>query len=502
MSDIEVTVQGVQKLLANLDPTKSMGPDDISPRVLKESSNELAPVLTYIFNQSLSSGELPDDWLLANIFALHKKGSRHLSENYRPISLTSICSKVIEHIVHSSISRFLEENNTLTPRQHGFRSHHSCETQLILAIDDWAKALDSRTRTDIAIFDFSKAFDSVPHRRLLAKIESYGIKGTTLAWIKSFLFSRRQRVVINGSQSPWSPVISGVPQGTVLGPLLFLLYINDIVAQIDSDIRLFADDCILYRKISSSSDSAKLQKDIDTLHSWSAAWQMSFNIKKCHVMSISRQRCKPLLEYRLGQNLLTTVDSYPYLGVNISSDLRWSTHVDIICAKATRTLNFIRRNIYRCSADSKSLAYTALVRPHLEFAAGAWDPHTAKDCYKLEMVQRRAARFVKRDYRRTTSASSILAGLGWTQLSDRRKQGRLITLYKAIHNLAAIPTDNLRRPSRPTRHSNPGTFTSISASTNVYKFSFFPRTISDWNGLSDATRQKPSLETFRTSVCC
>src|SRR5664279_802390 len=161
---------------------------------------------------------------------------------------------------------------------------------------------------------FSKAFDSVPHQRLLRKIESYGIQGNTLKWISSFLSSRRQRVVINGSQSPWTSVISGVPQGTVLGPLLFLLYINDITDGIQSDIRLFADDCILYRVIKTISDTTKLQEDIDRLHLWSRIWQMNFNAKKCHVLSIYRSRQKPTLNYKLGSDQLSAVDSYPYLG--------------------------------------------------------------------------------------------------------------------------------------------------------------------------------------------
>jgi len=183
----------------------------------------------------------------------------------------------MEHIIHTCICRFLEENQILTRRQHGFRSGHSCEMQLILSIDDWAKSINSGLCSDVAIFDFSKAFDSVPHLRLLSKIESYGIQGSTKRWIKSFVTNRRQHVMINGSLSSWKPVTSGVPQGTVLGHLLFLLYINDITKGIKK-ICLFADDCIRYRQIVSNTDSAKLQEDINKLYSWSLTWQMSSDL--------------------------------------------------------------------------------------------------------------------------------------------------------------------------------------------------------------------------------
>jgi len=205
----------------------------------------------------------------------------------------------------------------------------------------------------------------------------------------------------------------GVPQGTVLGPLLFLIYINDIVENLSSEIRLFADDCILYKEIRSSSDCVEMQKDIDTLHSWSLEWQMNFNTKKCHTMCITRKRTKPLLDYKLDHEILTNVDSHPYLGVIISSDLRWNLHVNHISGRATRDLNRLRRNIYCCNADTKALAYTSLVRPHLEFASAAWDPYTASDSYQIEKVQRRAARFVSKDYRRTTSVTQLMSKLSW-----------------------------------------------------------------------------------------
>ena len=212
---------------------------------------------------------------------------------------------------------------------------------------------------------------------------------------------------------------------------------------------------------------------------------MSFNTKKCHILSISRQRLRPVTAYKNGPDYFTPVDSYPYLGVTISSDLRWNIHVNNVCARATRTLNFIRRNIYRCPADSKSLAFTSLVRPLLEYASGAWDPHTAKNVNSLEMIQRRAARFVKRDYRRTTSASSLIDGLGWSTLSGRRKSSRLCSFYKAYNKMSPISLDHLAQPSRSTRYTaDDSCFLTLSSRTDVFKFSFLPRTIVDWNALS------------------
>jgi len=214
--------------------------------------------------------------------------------------------KTLEHIVYSNVCKFLDSNNILTPRQHGFRPGFSCETQLVLSIDDWGRSLDSGFRTDVAVFDFSKAFDSVLHTRLLGKLHSYGICGQMLTWFSSFLLNHYQRVVVNGSQSSWSDVIWDVPQGTVLGPLLFLLYINDITGNIQSNIRLFADDCIMYRT-RSQDDFCKLQNDISSLLKWAETWQMRFNSKKCHILSISHQCNKSSPVYYLGTDLLSTV---------------------------------------------------------------------------------------------------------------------------------------------------------------------------------------------------
>ena len=238
MHDIVVTKEGVTKLLKGLNPSKALGPDELHPRVLKELAMELGPLFAHFFQQSIDTGEIPKEWSLANICPLFKKGNRSLAHNYRPVSLTCIPCKLLEHIVCSNIKAHLDEHELLSNRQHAFRKWHSCETQLTTVINDWAKILDKKGQVDTFILDFEKAFNTFPHGLLKSKLFSYGIGGTTLNWINAFLCFRQQRVVVNGIKSDWAPVVSGVPQGTVLCHLLFSLYINNISADIESEIRV------------------------------------------------------------------------------------------------------------------------------------------------------------------------------------------------------------------------------------------------------------------------
>jgi ribonuclease P/MRP protein subunit RPP40 len=359
------------------------------------------------------------------------------------------------------------------------------------------------TRTDVAIMDFSKAFDKVPHQRLLLKLNHYGVRGETLSWIGGFLSNRRQRVLVDGVASPWASVRSGVPQGTVLGPLLFLAYINDLPNYTDSPIRLFADDCLLYRHIKSVQDTEILQRDLDNLAAWERTWQMEFNPSKCHIMHITRQTRSriPCPVYSLRGNDLDPVDTATYLGVDLHKDLSWGPHITKITGRASRTLGFLKRNIRTSSKTSKERVYRALVRPTLEYACAVWDPYQMNHISQLERVQRRAARYVCNRYHNTSSVTGMLSGLGWESLQERRSKFRLVMLYKIVNNLVAIPTTPYLKPAHArTRRNHHLCFFLPFASTDYYKHTFFIATLPLWNNLPATVAEAETLELFRTEL--
>ena len=263
-----ITVPGVQKLLNNLNIHKAAGPDDITPHILKELSTQIAPILCAIYNKSYATGEIPDKWREANVVPIFKKGTTYDPSNYRPISLTCISCKLMEHIITSNIMQHANIYDILYALQHGFRNKLSCETQLLEFVQDLANNMQNGSQTDILVMDFSKAFDKVGHNRLVKKMEYYGVRGKTNNWIRSFLSNRSQTVVLEGERSHSASVISGVPQGSVLGPCLFLFYINDLPVGISSKVRLFADDTIVYLTINNNSDANKLQQRNHAHYIW------------------------------------------------------------------------------------------------------------------------------------------------------------------------------------------------------------------------------------------
>ena len=293
------------------------------------------------------------------------------------------------------------------------------------------------------------------------------------------------------------PVCSGVPQGSVLGPILFLIYINDLPEAITSEVRLFADDTALYLTIEGEKDSATLQHDLDKLFVWERQWDMEFNPSKCQVIQVTGSR-KPIN----ANYVLETVTCARYLGVDISSGLSWRSHIDRVTGSATKTLNFVRRNIKTKHPGVREMAYSTLVRPQLEYAAAVWDPHTKGKTQQVEKVQRRAARWVSGNYERLASVSDMIATLGWRSLEQRWADAGLCLFYKIIHGLVAVTLPDYIEPNtRISRYCHSMTFRQLQTSTEYYKHSFFPLAVVQWNALPKSVVCLPSLEAFKAAVC-
>lgn len=282
---------------------------------------------------------------------------------------------------------------------------------------------------------------------------------------------------------------------------MFLLYINDIGEGISSEIKLFADDCLLYREVNSVEDALVLQSDLDQLSTWRRHWQMNFNPVKCYTLRVSRLSLLHVHNYHIAGNMLRSVSDHPYLGVHRSNDLSWNIHIAKICKKATNQLNFIKRNVSKCTSEVKSLAYSTLVRPHLEYASTVWDPHTKKNITEIESVQRRAARFVNNCYDRHSSVTDLVKQLGWDTLEVRRKANRLTTFYKSVHGKIALPLpDGLLKPTRITRNKHSKSYLEMPTGPNYFTESFYPRTVRDWNALPEEVVQAVSAEAFKKRV--
>ena len=408
------------------------------------------------------------------------------------------------------LNKHLALENILADCQHGFRSQRSCETQLVQFYHDLVSNLDravgrGHRQTDVIVMDFAKAFDKVPHKRLLYKLDFYGIRGSTHKWIDSWLSERSQKVVLDGCASDPVPVLSGVPQGSVLGPVLFLIFINDRPDNIRSSVRLFADDCVLYRNVKSPLDCQILQDDLNSLAKWEMDWQMKFNVSKCHSMRVTRLHSSRHIDfnYTRHQQTLEQVQSAKYLGLTITDDLDWGQHISEITCKATKTLGFLRHNLALAPRHTKEVAYKTLVRPQLEYAAPIWHPYNETQIEKVEKVQRTAARWTCRRWRNTSSVGEMLDELEWPSLESRRERSSLTFFYKIHSGTVSLDKDKYLTPApnlRHTRASHESQYTRPFAYSDALKNSFFPRTIPVWNSLPSSVVLSKTIEEFKASI--
>ena len=405
---------------------------------MKELADFICIPLSILYNKSLKEGA-HKSWTKAIITAIYKKGLKSDTGNYRPISITSVISKVMESIIRDATVAHLMKHGVLSNGQYGFVPGRNCITQLLLCMEDWTNMIENGESFDIIYTDFSKAFDSVAHERLLLKLENVGIKGDLLNWIRSFLTGRTQCVNVNGVTSSWKDVISGIPQGSVLGPLLFVIFINDMPEKVKFNIcKLFADDCKLYGPVNDN-DGNIMEIDFNNLENWPRQWQLPFNVKKCKVMHVGSKN--PSRAYKLNDEIIDASDHEKDLGVIIDDSLKFRTHAAAAIKKANQTLGIIKKSYTSRDAVTISTLYKAMVRPHLEYGNAIWGPFSQGDKKSVESVQRRATKLIHGF--NDKSYEDRIKQLKLPSLGYRRKRGDMIWMFKIMNGLVRVDASKL-----------------------------------------------------------
>ena len=504
--DFEITRNEIKTRLEKINVNKSCGPDNIHPLLLQRTADITCVPLELIFNKALRYGECPDDWRSANVTPIHKKGDRTDPNNYRPVSLTSQVCKLMESIVRRHLVEHLSENNILRDEQHGFREGRSCLTNLLETMEHWTEIIDEGDSIDVAYLDFRKAFDLVSHRHLIYKMSKYGITGQVLKWIEAFLNQRTQRVVIRGSMSEIFSVTSGVPQGSVLGPILFLIFINDLPLEIISLLSLFADDSKMFSRIISEKNrkgtyvngNEILQRDLDTVREWAIKWKMEFNVDKCKIMHLGRRN--PKHTYNMGGSNLAVTTEERDLGVLIDDQLDFDKHIRGIVNRANRMLGMIKIGFACLDKEMFMNLYPVLVRPLIEYCVQVWSPNKQKHIDLLEGVQKRATKIVPE--LRNMTYNKRLESLGLISLEDRRVRGDMIETYKIMTGKEDISRDTffklapLRGNLNETRNLK---IFKKRFNQNKRKYFFSQRVIEKWNQLSNEEVNAAKTSSFKAN---
>ena len=383
--------------LMSINPNKAQGPDLIHGRILKTCANSLAYPLSKLFMLSYKTGGIPTDWKVANVVPIHKKGSKTEASNYRPISLTSLVMKIYEKVIRDELlSRC---GHLIDQRQHGFLASKSCCTQMVDFCDSLALSLNDNIRTDIIYFDFQKAFDTVNHDIILSKLKyQFKIEGSLLRFFVNYLKDRYQRVVIKNEQSGFLRVNSGVPQGSIIGPTLFILFLNDITEGLSegTDITMYADDTKVWRRIGKTDDHYIIQRDIEHLLNWANRNKMTFHPDKCKVLTVTNgHRPDPDFVYTMSDNIIEHTDLEKDLGIHINGKLNWNAHCEILYSRANQKLGLLKRTCSFIANDSKRRAlYLSLIRSQLEHCPIVWRPSAQCTIDRLESIQKRALKWV------------------------------------------------------------------------------------------------------------
>ena len=486
LTNVETSEWEVLNILNSLDPNKATGPDDIGNGLLRITAFGIHKSVCRLFNLSFSLGKFPSNWKLANVVPIYKKGDTHDTSNYRPVSLLCGLSKVAEQVVAKRLRAHLERYNILNPMQSGFRPGHSTQTQLAALLHDITAAIDSGKKVRACFLDISKAFDRVSHKGLLIILESIGVSSTILSWLKSYLTGRKQRVVIDGRYSTWQRVMAGVPQGSVLGPLLFIIFINDLITKIDCKIHVYADDVMLFEIGDETEDVNKsLEKNLAVAETWGRDWLVEFNQSKTVAITFGDESDSRPLSFR--NALVSDSVEHKHLGVVLQSNLKWTKHIEMVAEKAEGSLRYLTIARQFASQAVLSNIYLTLIRPQMEYCCSVWSSISVSDSLRLQKIQNRAARLVT-GAPRYASIDRMHADLGWDYVGARRKYFRLTFFHQVLTGkLPSYLTQKV--PMRDHNHNTRGIqVNTFKFNYNSFKNSLLPLASREYNDLPNRVK--------------
>ena len=501
------SVNNVFSFLSKIDEKKATGLDRIPSNLLKMAASIVAPSLTSIFSKSILTGIYPNDWKAAKVTPLFKKGLKSDPNNYRPISVIPVVSKVLEKIVYNQLYHYLDDNKLLLGCQSGFRSLHSTLTVLLEATDAWSVNIDNGLLNGVVFIDLTKAFDTIDHEIILRKMSYLGVDQAAIKWFSSYLSGRTQRCSVNGKLSTARTLSCGVPQGSILGPLLFLIYINDLPNSLQNAVpRMFADDTNLTLSVKTLTElKLALAPELNNLSCWLKANKLSLNVAKTELMIIgSRQRLSAQcddVEIRIDDQIIERVDHTKSLGLFIDAHLSWCKHVEEICKKVSSAIGALKRVRPFISKETAIQIYNALIIPHFDYCSPVWDCLSGYLSEKLQKLQNRAARVITKSPF-DTSSNHLLSTLDWERLFLRRKKQKALMMFKTMNGLAPDYLQSLfsQRHSVYNLRDSEGKLTLPKPNTNYLKRSFSYSGAMLWNNLPKCLKNAVSVNNFKQII--
>jgi hypothetical protein len=503
LDNIIIEAEEVRKVISGLNVSKANGQDGISNKFIMLLCESLSEPLTEFFNYSLRNGIFPTKWKSANVVPIFKKGDNTLPTNYRPVSLLNCLSKVFEKVVANRLITYILDNKLVSPNQSGFMPKDSTTNQLVKIVDYVLQGFDHGNDSIAVFLDISKAFDRVWHKGLIIKLYNNGIRGSLLNWFQSYVTGRSQNVVINGCSSDPLPVMAGVPQGSVLGPLLFLLYIDDVTDGLTCMNNLFADDTSLVERVVNFAESvSRVNNDLRFIEQWAAKWLVSFNpFKTVFVFFTLKNEHGPRPILYFCNKQITESPSHTHLGLTLTNNLDWSVHIDNILSKASKRMFILRSLSRKLPRKTLQIMYNSMIRSVLEYGCVVFGELPSLPSDKLERMQYRAGLAVSGAIR-NTSYEKIRSELGWFTLEERRRYLQLILVYKIVNGLSPVYLQSILLPELPNLQyrlnlRNAANFYVRRCRLSKFQKSFGIAGVRNWNQLPIVLRNKPSIESFK-----